>query len=96
MVKLSLRLIAFVVGFPITLTISTPGHARCFCQCVGGRVVPLCDSTSDIRPACAPSLCPSIVPGAGTDKSDLSQAPKCEQRQLCDSLGRCRLREICR
>jgi len=94
--KASLKLIAFVIVLPITLTISSPGHARCFCQCVDGRMQPLCDSTSDIRPACAPSLCAPSDPGAGMDTPAGSPAAKCEQRQLCDTLGRCRLRQICR
>jgi hypothetical protein len=34
----SLKLIAFVVVLPIMLTIYSLGHARCFYQCVDGRM----------------------------------------------------------
>ncbi len=83
------RLVGVCVVLVTTLAIVSRSDARCFCQCVGGRAIALCDTSSDIRPACVPTLCP---PNLGHDKT----APlKCEQRQLCDDHGRCRLRTIC-
>src|SRR5450830_1237385 len=96
MAKATPKVFALAVVLPITLTFSSLGHARCFCQCVDGRMQPLCDNSSDIRPACAPLLCAPSAPGAGIDMPAGSPAAKCEQRQLCDTLGRCRLRQICR
>ena len=85
-----LRIAVIAVGVVVSLSaVASNVHARCFCQCVDGRMVPVCDTSSDVRPAaCAPSLCPAPL-NSGTN------AKKCEQRQLCDKLGRCRLREIC-
>lgn len=40
----------------------TSGLADCVCQCVNGQVVPLCDSTLDIKPICAPRICPITPP----------------------------------
>lgn len=90
------KLIVFMAVLLTLFTIDSIGHARCFCQCVGGRMVPLCESTSDIRPACAPSLCGPSIPRVNTDHGSVSAEKRCERRQLCDSYGRCRLREICR
>src|SRR5450759_5349917 len=96
MAKATPKVFALAVILPITLMVSTLGHARCFCQCVDGRMQPLCDTSSDVRPACAPSLCKPSAPGAGLDMPLGSPSAKCEQRMLCDSFRRCRLRQICR
>lgn len=86
---MNLRLAAILVAFVAMLTSLCPAEARCFCQCVGGRTIALCDTSSDIRPACVPTLCP---PNLAHDKI----APlKCQQRLLCDALGRCRLSRLC-
>ena len=36
--------------------------ASCSCECVGGRVVPICSSSLDIRPICPPRICPITPP----------------------------------
>ena len=36
--------------------------ADCTCQCVNGEVRPLCSSTLDIPPICAPRICPITPP----------------------------------
>ena len=33
-------------------------EASCICSCVNGAVVPLCESSIDLPPICAPTLCP--------------------------------------
>jgi len=95
MAKVILKSLVFVFVLIGAFTIVSTSHARCFCQCVDGRMVPVCESTSDIRPAaCVPLFCPPTVPNVGMKNG--SPVLKCEQRVLCDKFGRCRLREICR
>jgi hypothetical protein len=41
-----------------------PGIAssECYCTCMNGRNQPLCDSSMDLRPICAPKVCPIEPP----------------------------------
>lgn len=84
----NMRLFGFCVILTAILITVSQSNARCFCQCVAGRVIALCDTSSDIRPACVPTLCPPNL-------NDKRIPLKCEQRQLCDVQGRCRLRKVC-
>jgi len=36
--------------------------AECVCKCVNGEVVPICTSSIDIEPICAPRICPITPP----------------------------------
>ena len=39
-----------------------PVDAACVCQCVDGRVTPICQSAIDRKPICAPQICPIVPP----------------------------------
>jgi hypothetical protein len=46
----------------LALLASTSAHAQCVCRCVNGAVQPLCRSTLDLPPLCAPQICPLVPP----------------------------------
>jgi len=47
----------FVSLFPLS-----QANANCVCRCTNGQNVPLCSSTLDIPPICAPTICPIPPP----------------------------------
>lgn len=73
--------------------------AECVCQCVNGKYIPLCSSSIDVQPVCAPKVCPLVspsvqplnpptVPPVGTSHCSQEQVfnettGKYEWRQLC-------------
>jgi hypothetical protein len=72
-------------------------HADCSCQCINGRMQPVC-SNLDVAPLCPPTFCPvgapsitppqvPMVPPVGTRS--------CRQIRTCDTLGNCRLQRVC-
>jgi hypothetical protein len=85
---------SFLVGL-VLCSIASQADARCFCQCVRGHVEALCETTSDIRPACTPTLCGLSTQNGGSGSTAYSISPNCKSRVLCDKHGRCRRREIC-
>jgi len=36
--------------------------AECICRCVNGEVRPICRSSLDVPPPCAPQVCPIVPP----------------------------------
>jgi hypothetical protein len=78
---------------------STALHAGCTCQCVNGRMQPLCDSAIDLRPLCPPTVCPIASPSMAPI-SPLMLPPlgtnSCQQARLCDPYGNCRWQPVCR
>jgi len=54
-----MKVILAVVG--ITALVSTLS-AGCRCVCMDGRVQPICSSSLDIKPICAPRICPIETP----------------------------------
>ncbi len=42
--------------------VTLPANAECVCACVGGAVVPICESSIDLTPICAPRICPLVPP----------------------------------
>ena len=77
---------------------SSQVQAGCTCQCVNGKMQPLCSSALDIAPPCmgicgpvAPSIAPinpPTIPPVGTTS--------CRQAQICDQFGNCRWQQVCR
>ncbi|CAE6946175.1 hypothetical protein R69608_05533 [Paraburkholderia nemoris] len=37
-------------------------HAECECRCMGGQNRPICSSTMELPPLCAPTVCPLEPP----------------------------------
>lgn len=72
--------------------------AGCTCQCVNGRMQPLCDSAIDLRPICPPTICgitpPSIAPINPPTIPPLGTT-QCRQAQVCDTFGNCRWQQVC-
>jgi hypothetical protein len=56
--KLTIALLTFCIGFALT----SQARAECTCQCVNGRMQPLCSSSLDLPPICPPAICPIISP----------------------------------
>jgi len=54
-----MRLVWVVIALVVSPSLA---YAACACRCVGGRVQPLCSSTLEIRPICAPTICPLVPP----------------------------------
>jgi hypothetical protein len=46
----------------LALLASTSAYAQCVCRCVNGTVQPLCRSSLDMPPICAPQICPIVPP----------------------------------
>ncbi len=61
---------------------SSLAHAACTCKCVLGNVVPVCDSAMDIRPFCAPRMCPVVDPNKPIPQPKLGAAPECTQERV--------------
>ena len=72
--------------------------AGCACQCVDGRMQPLCNSTLDLPPICPPTICPiaspSITPINPPTVPPLG-ATSCRQARVCDQFGNCRWQQVC-
>src|SRR5258708_10743077 len=74
-------------------------NAECVCQCVDGRMQPLCQNSIDLPPLCPPTICPitspsiapinpAILPPLGTSQ--------CHQARACGTFGNCQWQQICR
>jgi hypothetical protein len=57
-----------VIVAATSLGLNGASKASCECRCVDGQVQPLCSSSIDLPPICAPQICaivpPSIVPNS--------------------------------
>ena len=84
MVGTRLALIVVASSF-LTLT----AQAKCVCQCVEGRLLPRCTTSTDIPPACPMSVCamtpPSIAPPMQVPPVGGTQ---CSQRQVFNTATR--------
>jgi hypothetical protein len=81
------------------LWLTVPVNAGCTCQCVSGRMQPLCDGAIDLPPICPPTICPLAGPELAPLPS--MQLPplgtsSCQQARVCDQFGNCRWQEVCR
>ena len=59
---IAMRKIFALFCLMLALPLIPQAHAGCQCECVNGQVVPLCDSSLDIRPICPPQVCPIVAP----------------------------------
>jgi hypothetical protein len=46
----------------VAMLFATAAHAECVCRCVNGEVQPICRSSLDLPPICAPQICPLTPP----------------------------------
>jgi hypothetical protein len=88
----------FLIAIAAIMLWAGEAKAGCTCQCVDGRMQPLCSSTLDIAPPCM-GICPLTMPGIAP-LDDLSLPPlgttSCRQAQVCDQFGNCRWQRVCR
>ena len=75
--KLLFLLFSLMLGFDAS--------AGCTCTCMNGQPVALCSSTLDIKPICAPAICP--VPPPAVRPIDPPKLPpigaqNCQQEQV--------------
>ena len=57
-----MKFLLSVVFFIFSLNFSSNSFAYCSCECVNGQVQALCSSSLDIKPICAPRICPIVNP----------------------------------
>jgi hypothetical protein len=88
-----------LLGFVFSVLLMASADASCVCRCVDGEVQPLCDSSIDLQPICAPTVCalappaiapiqPSVLPPLGTSR--------CSRRQVMNpATSRYEWRTIC-
>lgn len=88
-----------LIAIALLLASSIAARAACECQCVDGRMQPLCDSAIDMRPMCPAMLCPmappSLAPIAPQTLPPLGTT-QCRQARVCDVMGHCGWQEVCR
>jgi hypothetical protein len=56
------RLLFLSVAFAMLAILPALGHADCQCMCVNGSVQAMCSSAIDLKPICAPRICPITNP----------------------------------
>ncbi|OUT95591.1 MAG: hypothetical protein CBC01_09125 [Betaproteobacteria bacterium TMED41] len=69
------------------LTTSNKNFAQCTCQCVSGKVKPVCVKRPKITPICPPGVCKPVRQRAPIQKRFVSPPPKikpsnCQQRRV--------------
>lgn len=94
-----IRVLAAAVAALLILS-SDPSQASCTCECVNGNVQPLCSSSIDLNPICAPRVCPLRTPSVEPLPSLTPPPPgtsSCRDRQVYDDdAGRYVWRTVCR
>lgn len=92
-----MKLLAGVFALAWIASIS-PATANCICQCVDGRMQPLCSSSLGVPPICPPAICP-IMPPSITPINPPTIPPigttACRQARVCDTFGNCQWRQVC-
>ena len=62
-------------------------QAACSCRCLNGKAIPVCSSSTDIRPICNSTSCP-IIPPQKTPQDALKPIPNvtpgCQTKQVYD------------
>jgi hypothetical protein len=81
------------VALTLLLLGGTAANAACTCQCVDGRMQPLCDDAFVNRPVvCKPAVCPVLKPVVAPP----TVAPSgCRQARVCDGDRNCRWELVC-
>lgn len=57
-----IKVLAAVTAFVAAAFLPSTADAECECRCMGGQNRPLCTSTMEIPPICAPTVCPIQPP----------------------------------
>ena len=91
---------ATLVGGLFSLGLSASAVADCICNCVNGRVQPICSRVNEIPPICSPQICPiqppsiqpispPTIPPIGTQRCGMKQVlnpftGQYEWKQICE------------
>jgi hypothetical protein len=85
--------------FGLTWIASTvPATANCICQCVDGKMQPLCNTHLAVPPICPPTICPIMTPSIAPINPPTIPpigSTLCRQARGCDSFGNCEWRQLC-
>jgi hypothetical protein len=93
--KLTIALLTFCISFALT----SQARAECTCQCVNGRMQPLCSSSLDLPSICPPAICPIMSPSIASINPPTIPplgTTSCRQARVCDQFGNCRWQQVCR
>jgi hypothetical protein len=88
----------FVLAVTLWLALVAQASAACVCQCVDGRMQPICQSSIDLRPICPATICPIMSPSiAPLNPPTLPPlgATSCRQARVCDAFGNCQWQQVC-
>ncbi len=92
-----MRSIPFALA--LLLLSGSAANAVCTCQCVDGRMQPLCDGAIDPPKVCPPTVCrppkPSVAPVIPPNLLPLGGS-QCKQAEVCDTSGKCTWEQVCR
>jgi hypothetical protein len=94
-----MKLIIALLTFCISVALTSQAWAECTCQCVNGRMQPLCSSSLDLPPICPPAICPIMSPSIAPINPPTIPplgATSCQQARVCDQFGNCRWQQVCR
>jgi hypothetical protein len=83
----------------VLLAASSSTFAACVCRCVNGEVRPICSSSLDIEPICAPQVCPVVPPSVEPIRAPRVSpigTTSCRQAQVYSpKTARYEWREVC-
>ena len=93
------RLLLSTLALCFVVASISSAEARCVCRCVNGDVQPICESSIDLPPICAPQICPhtppSIAPIMPPTVPPIGTAG-CEEKQVLNPYtGRYEWRRVC-
>ena len=88
----------FLYGIAFTILLMANADASCVCRCVDGEVQPLCSSSIDLPPICAPTICTIVPPSIAPIQPSLPPlgTSSCSQHQVLNpATNRYEWRSIC-
>lgn len=87
------------LGLTFGILLTASAHASCVCHCVDGEMQPLCESSIDLPPICAPTVCGLVPPAAAPIQAPVLPplgTSGCSQRQVMNpATHRYEWRTIC-
>ena len=87
------------LSLAFTVLVAGNADASCVCRCVDGEVQPLCSSSIDLPPICAPTICgivpPSIAPIQAPGIPPLGTSSCSPRRVLNPATNQYEWRSIC-
>lgn len=88
---------SFFLPFWLLAAFFDPARAECICACVDGTNSAICSTDSELPPACAPELCPTVnyeIAPVDPDIIEPAGTQQCIMRQVEEN-GRYVWRSLC-